>query len=1029
MANWNSNELKTPDAIKKIGQNAQNVINNLDILLKIVKGGAEVAKMFLLLSNPAGAIIKLAANEIIKAANDFKEIGVFYLFINPNDDGYGNQTSRELGLAIKRDGLTGLYQFKPTVIGLGPGATATFTVGEAYQSSLNIDDLDPKYRDSNNKTKADPKFIPPIPIFDDPPKWELGGYDPATWTGHAPITSIPLADGSFPPEMKPSKVLQIMSESFDDEGDVSTFEVQAGQKNLARRATAIYTASGEKINKTLFNVDAVQREKLFRLPIEFIHHSEGKKTRSQSERKEITDRLQSGKPNFAGSSNIQGVEVIAIVALVGVESYQKFVDAFESLKGLFGGMPSLTEFADDIAGIYAKANAEVGTPMTITNNTVFGDFQASTDAKPSFIVGQRSGAKAKILEIVKTENLVMKKLVTRYQKVDTAGSEAGTGWFPSINTEKTTGEDVIVFTDLVDDNEAGRFKKLDIKVKMLPDSIKFMPDETIFEGVQVTVGPPGKGYQEIVIKAPSGSAINSTIPYDQVKKEDVASYGKVLGVDPTAPPSIHPDWTSIKIKDVIPQYGDFFDEIIQFAEGLKGYASGADEYILRIIKLIDDTIAEFEEIVNTIKAFLKLFTTGLPDAGVYWLTIKTYGGNKAIQDALTGSDDAPPETLNFCAGFIMVSVSGVGGLSATAGLELLFGKNGFGLEFQEVAMIPETTELDSAVLALQDEYNAAKAAQIELATDVFDALGLNPPVTFRDATTIKFTGWNGVEPNVGDYVLGTKSGAFGQILHFSATDNVLTLDHIKIGPTIAGSKEDEERIVRQFDNGSITYIEFPYDGSVPTASALAFDATPALALPLVGEGRFIEEVLVNRSSHKPNGTGTTVYEMFQGNEGTFVGVDDVEEEITGLKLKWIMTAEQPFNTFKQDRDMFQQVFKVVNGDVKDPVLQSGYNGIYGHFTGDDTIISFGEELAQTFLTDIEGRNTEDDKVTRLKPPPTVDYAYDNKMSVVVDGDDSISITDSGGIVESYAVALDNKENPNNLPETAQEATQRKRSSN
>ena len=85
-------------------------------------------------------------------------------------------------------------------------------------------------------------------------------------------------------------------------------------------------------------------------------------TRSDTERNEITDRVQSGKPNFAGSSNIQGVEVIAIVALVGVESYQKFVDAFESLKGLFGGMPSLTEFADDIAAIYAKATADGGHP-------------------------------------------------------------------------------------------------------------------------------------------------------------------------------------------------------------------------------------------------------------------------------------------------------------------------------------------------------------------------------------------------------------------------------------------------------------------------------------------------------------------------------------------------------------------------------------------------------------------------------------------------------------------------------------------
>ena len=36
--------------------------------------------------------------------------------------------------------------------------------------------------------------------------------------------------------------------------------------------------------------------------------------------------------------------------------------------------------------------------------------------------------------------------------------------------------------------------------------------------------------------------------------------------------------------------------------------------------------------------------------------------------------------------------------------------------------------------------------------------------------------------------------------------------------------------------------------------------------------------------------------------------------------------------------------KMYGGDVKDPVLESGYNGTYGHFTGDDSIISFGEEV-------------------------------------------------------------------------------------
>ena len=84
MANWNSSELQTPEPIKQIGDNAQNLIDNLDILLKLVKQGADVAKVFLLLSNPVVAIINIPANEIIKLCNDFKVIGMYYFFINLN---------------------------------------------------------------------------------------------------------------------------------------------------------------------------------------------------------------------------------------------------------------------------------------------------------------------------------------------------------------------------------------------------------------------------------------------------------------------------------------------------------------------------------------------------------------------------------------------------------------------------------------------------------------------------------------------------------------------------------------------------------------------------------------------------------------------------------------------------------------------------------------------------------------------------------------------------------------------------------
>ena len=1023
MANWNSKELQTPPEIKQIAQNAQNAINNLDILLKLVKQGADVAKLFVLLINPAGAIIKIAANEIIKLCNDFKEIGVFYLFINPNDESYGNQTDREFGLAIQQDS-NGLYQFEIGSFSLPP---VNRIVNTEYRRTLAIADLSTDYLDSEKRNKNDPNFDPPIPILASPAQWELGGYNPETWTGDAPVyANIPIVNdfgetfGINPPQMKPSKVLRIMSEAFDDPGDVSTFRVLPQWKDIVRPNTKfaeIYTASGELVDKGTFNPDRLQSESLYFFPDQYIHHSDGPRYRTLEERQPITERVQSGKPNFSGSANIQGIEVLAVVAIVGVDntSYKRFVEAFEALKNLFGNLPSISEFTDDISAIFQRATAPPDTPMTVTNDSKWGDFRVSTDQSPYYIIGQNSNAKAKITKIVKKEDYELKKVK---ETVLTLASG------------KTT-----IFKSTVDDNEDGRIQKLELLVKMIGEET-FFPDEQIFEGITtpdiiVEAGASGetKVPGSIIVKPAKGSALDRTVPYDQVNPDDVASYGKVLGVNTAAPDSIHPDFESIKLKDVIPGYSDFFDEIIQFAEGLKGFAATSDEFIARIIKLIDETVEQFEEIASKIKAFLKIFADGLPAAGVYWLTIKTFGGNQAIQEALTSSENPPPDTLTYSAGFIMVSVSGMGGLSATKGFEKFF--KGLGLEFQEVASIPDVSELDAAVQKLSDDYGKATAAQAELATDVFDAAGLNPPVTFRDATTIQFTEWNNVKPNVGDYVLGMKSGCFGQILRFDDLGS-LVVDHIKLGPTITGTTVDEERIVRQYDNSSGQFIEFPYDGSAPlepdreTSTGqdpeLAIDFTKGNTTTLVGEGRFTKEVLTNRSSHKPNGKGTTVYEVFQGNENTFAAVEDSIEQIEGDNFDWTMTADAPFNTFPSERSMQQQIFKVIDGAVKDPELNAGFNGRFGFFTGDDTIISFtettsrsSEELAQIFIADVEGRNTEEDGVTRLQIPPTDDDTEYKKMVITVKGDDAITETGQGGIVESYAKALDNVPNPENLP--------------
>tara|TARA_B100001564_G_scaffold140283_1_gene117754 strand:- start:727 stop:3858 length:3132 start_codon:yes stop_codon:yes gene_type:complete len=1034
MANWNKKELVLPEEFDKIARNAQNAINSVEVLMEIIKKTGDVAKLFLMLSNPAGTIIRLAAEEIIKLCNDFKEIGVFWLLVDPTDPSFGNLNPQTYGLKILQD-ENGLYQFEPSDPNNGTSERSLILrVDEDYQKTMQLKDLK-LYRDPNDKKQGEVGFIPPTPIFYDPPKWELGGYNAATWTGE-PLSTVKLPGGILPPQMTPAECLSIMSAAFDDEGDVARFKIpKTTQTRLQSLGTRVklYTADGSPVNMSNysdqiqndkpFDFTTLKSERIYTLPLttagppDFVARA-----LELEQRGEITEIVSSGKPNFSGSSNIEGIEVVAIAALVATSDFTQFVSAWESLQRLFDGAPNFSEMVKKLKAVKFKSDdEELGKDkMVMTNDTRYGEWK-----KGDFIIGEDSDALGRIDEI--TEVKTQKRFRDKLNKV-----YGGPPEFRLISQN----------VESVDVNPNGTWKEVTTKFKKIGD-VNFIAGERIREAQPV----PDKESQRnlfagrtpptypitfnYIPKPLKGSALNDNISANDVRIGDVPKYGEILGIDVSAPPSISPNFNSIKIKDMIPGYAGFFDEIIGFAQSLKSFADGADTYIAILLDIIDEYIKYFEDVANKIKAFLSIFTN-LPEAGVYWLTIKTFGGNKAIQAALVGSDDPPPDSLKFTAGFLMVSVSGMQGLSSTKGLELLFGQNGLGLEFQEVAPIPEESELDTAVLQLQTQYNAATAAQAELATDVFDAAGLNPPVNFRDATTIQFTEWNNITPNVGDYVLGMKSGCFGQILRFDDLSSKIIVDHIKLGPTITGTTVDEERIVRQYDNKTAQFIEFPYDGSAPLEPGretstgqnelLAIDFTKGNATTLVGEGRFTKEVLTNRSSHKPNGKGTTVYKVFQGNENTFAAVEDSIEQITDDNVNWTMAADAPFNTFPSERSMQQQIFKVIDGAVKEPELNTGFNGRLGFFTGDDTIISFtettsrsSEELAQIFIADVEGRNTEEDGVTRLQIPPTDDDTEYKKMVITVRGDDAITETGQGGIVESYARALDNVPNPENLP--------------
>ena len=111
----------------------------------------------------------------------------------------------------------------------------------------------------------------------------------------------------------------------------------------------------------------------------------------------------------------------------------------------------------------------------------------------------------------------------------------------------------------------------------------------------------------------------------------------------------------------------FFSSIKMLTDTLRNIAAGSQEALDKIVKFLDSKIKELEEINKALQAILAIFTTGLPDTGVYTLTIPpAAGGNDYIKAELQGAEGRPPDSLDFTFGFMMV-----GGSASTKTLQTL----------------------------------------------------------------------------------------------------------------------------------------------------------------------------------------------------------------------------------------------------------------------------------------------------------------------------------------------------------------------
>ena len=207
-------------------------------------------------------------------------------------------------------------------------------------------------------------------------------------------------------------------------------------------------------------------------------------------------------------------------------------------------------------------------------------------------------------------------------------------------------------------------------------SFKYMKDLTLQEATSVAkVNRPAGQYlleivtTESVIESHGAVAFSGSGTIGRKFQTKNSVQGEVLRSNAIAPFAPPPNFQGYQLGELIKEMELLFKGIKRFTDGLRAFAAGALETIERLFKFLDDIIKELEELVKVIQAVLALFTQGMPDAGLFALVIpSTSGGNNAIKDALQNSSNAPPNSLDFSVGFMMM-----GGAAAIDPLLTLLG--------------------------------------------------------------------------------------------------------------------------------------------------------------------------------------------------------------------------------------------------------------------------------------------------------------------------------------------------------------------
>ena len=635
MADWQSIELADSDTLEALGKYGTEAVEKINIALDVVKGGAEIAKLFLLTAvNPVAVAIVIAADEMIALLGQYKESGVSILIIDPTDPQNGRKQENKLGLEMLRDTVGTVFEISrphpqdpPTAVG------GSYTVNDDYRKSLSLVDLDLSWRDKNGKQKGSAGFIPPTPKLVFPYNFVQGGYNPETWTGNAGFVAQSSGVDAFGveipgvpfPELPADETIEMMAAAFEDEGDIPKYRIDSPNKKPKQK---YYDVDGAQVT-FLSSQDKIkdQRLELF---------SSANTKLATSERGLLTTRIATGRPEYHGDVSAAGVEVSALAIVIAAQNPLEFIKSLSSLIETL--LPDHTELMKSISAFTASLTFTEQN-LTLRVDTDYGDFQ-----KGDLIIGEKSGCIGEITGVTSSEDSVMTSVVVETNQHTISGPNAPAQ--PPISIVEKT----------IDRNPNGQFK--DVVIKWTPRGKshpfgKFNPRENVFEAqanVTDVGGKPATTYSKKI--PPQGWEVGLAAGDKGVGI--LPKWSTVKAQSSLAEASTAPNFTSAKLAQMIPGYGAFFDELINLAEKLKSFAEGVLATIQRLIDVIDKAVEFFEELAESIITLIELLTQGIPNAGIWFMGMTTTTGNEGLASGLRGAENAPDSSYVFSGGLLLV---------------------------------------------------------------------------------------------------------------------------------------------------------------------------------------------------------------------------------------------------------------------------------------------------------------------------------------------------------------------------------------